>query len=582
MVDARDTLSALHADIDRALNELNARRPMYVKALRYGEGRAPEVAASTAAARIVEQSRQTPISFAHIPVEVIAEKIELGSVSAAEGPAKAALERWADAVVLAEEADEWIRLACMYGDYYVIVDPQEEEAEGTVPIEASRPLGTAPTEAIMIYDRRSGRVAEYGLHIWESGSGDRKRTHATLFYDDATVKLISRPGTEGTAAIDFELDYDPFEEEPEDAWIFHLGGRKLMHHFPVNGLPYGTPVHRMAWGHQDAITKISANNLVNVDAQGLPSRWALIDPLAEIDDDIDDDFGTDGPATAPSKRDGMRDATAPTRVRAMPGAISMLRGVKAVGTFSADGPDAFLKNLDWYVRAMAVATGIALFEFDLNGEQPSGEARRRAEGRANRRAAKIKRRAETFFAGVADTVLGLAGMTARVSVAFNPSETSTDKDGLELVGLKVRNGVPLRQALREAGYAAEDVNAWYPESAPAIDPVTLSTLAEVLSKLGSAKTLGAITDEEIARMVPEIIISARGEGPVVEEDPLPGVVTDPATDLRVRFDALGVAIRAGVDQQQAAERLGLGGLDFPNLPTTIRVPEVEARGIEQA
>ncbi|MFM9653852.1 hypothetical protein ACKI1S_48680, partial [Streptomyces galilaeus] len=75
----------------------------------------------------------------------------------------------------------------------------------------------------------------------------------------------------------FELDYSA-DGEPEDAYLEHDGGKMLLAHLAIGGKPYGVPVHRKAYGPQDAITKISANNLVNVEAQGLPSRWALVDP----------------------------------------------------------------------------------------------------------------------------------------------------------------------------------------------------------------------------------------------------------------------------------------------------------------
>lgn len=45
--------------------------------------------------------------------------------------------------------------------------------------------------------------------------------------------------------------------------------------------------------------------------------------------------------------------------------------------------------------------------------------------------------------------------------------------------------------------------------------------------------------------------------------------TDPA-DLKARFDALGVAIRTGVDPEMAAERVGLPGLVFTGVPVALR------------
>jgi hypothetical protein len=232
---------------------------------------------------------------------------------------------------------------------------------------------------------------------------------------------------------------------------------------------------------------------------------------------------------------------------------------------------------------MAVATGIALFEFDLTGDQPSGESRRRAEGRANRQAAKIKRQAEAFFRDIADTVLALAGIAGKVAVTFNPSETSTDKDGLELVSAKVKAGVPLRKALLEAGYSDELVNEWYPDGEPAVSPELLTVLADALGKLGSAKTLGVITDDEVRAMLPDILTAARNEGPDVAQSAaaLPAdIITNPAQDLTERSNALGILVRAGADPEEAAAAAGLEGLSFPNVPVTVRLPEAAAAGLE--
>lgn len=584
MADAPDTLAALRRDLSRALKLIDDRAPEYKRAKLYADGTAPEISGSTVAKRIIEQSEAAPISFAHIPVDVISDKIELASITAPEAQAAAALETWMDVNDIDDESADWIRKACTFGDYYVIIDPEEEDEDGLAIVETAKTLGSSPLSTIVVYDKKTQRTPEFGAHVWDAGTKNAPLTRAVLYYDDASVKLVSIVGSKGSNGDEYELDLED-DDEPEDAWIFHNGDRMLVKHLAVGGKPYGVPVHRKAWGPQDAITKISANNLVNVDAQGLPSRWALLDPAAEIDDDINDDFGSDGPATAVDKKDGMSKATRTSRVRAVPGAISLLRGVKQVGTFDSGDSAGFLTNLDWYVRAMAVACGIALFEFDMKGEQPSGESRRRAEGRANRQAAKIKRQAEAFFRDIADTVLGLAGIVGRVAVTFNPSETSTDKEGLELVSAKVKAGVPLRKALLEAGYADELVAEWYPKDAPAVSLEVLTMLAEALAKLGNAKTLGVITDDELRAMLPEILTAARGEGLALEApsaDPLPGVVTDPATQMKAAAEAMGILIRSGVDQAEAAAKVGLAGLSFPNLPTTIRVPESEAVGIEQA
>lgn len=582
MTDAPDDLNELRHDIGRALDLLAEMSDGYIAGKEYYEGKRAEVMDSRAAERLVEQSKAAPLSFAHIPVDVIAEKVELSSIASPDRAVDGYLRDWIEKNDLEEESIDWILKACYFGDYYVVCDPTANDALGRISPDDVEAVGMSPLSTIVVYDKKTGRTPLYGLHVWNVTVRGDKYTKALAYYDDATVKLVAS-GENASNADDFSLDFD---EEPEDAYIFHDGGRMLIAHLAVGGKPYGVPLHKKAYGPQDAITKISANNLVNVDALGLPSRWALLDPNAEVDDDIDDDFGDDGPSTVDG--DGRLDATTGRRVRVVPGAVSFLRGVKQTGTYEGAQSDPFLSNLDFYIRAMGVACGIALFELDPSGEVPSGEARRRAEARANRTARRVQRQAGAFLTDLAKTMLALVGRPGEVSVTFTPTETATDKDGLELVSTKVKAGVPLRQALREAGYTDDQVAKWYPEGQAAFSPDLLAVVAEVLAKLGNAKTLGAITDQGIEAMLPDLFefasIVSEGAIDTIDETPaaLDGVVTNPAEQMKASADALGILIRAGVDQEQAAARVGLAGLTFPNLPTTIRVPETQAVGIEQA
>lgn len=584
MANAPTDLDKIREHLGRALKLIEQKTPDYTKARDYYEGTRAEIAGSSVAKAIIKQGRDTPISFSHIPVDVIADKVELAGITATESAARAALEVWYDANSLDDESEDWVRKACYFGDYYAVTDPTGLDADGAFTVEDIDTVGMSPLSTVVVYDKKTERIPQYGLHLWESGTDKRPETRAVLYYDDASIKLVTLTG-KGTDAADYTFDY-PDDGEPEDAILEHDGGEMLVRHLAVGGLPYGVPLHKRAWAFQDAIAKISANNLVNIDAQGLPSRWALLDPAAEVDDDIDDDFGTDGPTSASEGRgDGQQGATKATRVRSVPGSIAMLRGIKQVGTFDSGDSGGFLGNLDWYVRGMAVATGIPLFEFDLNGEQPSGEARRRAEGRANRRANSVKVQATGFFRAIAETVLGLVGAAGTVSVTFNPSETSTDKEGLELVSAKVKAGVPLRQALLEAGYTDVQVAEWYPNDAPALSPETASTVAETLSKLGTAKTLGVVSDEIIEQMIPELFAFATlaPEGPAIEPTPDDALVTNAGSDFKAKADALGILVRAGADPEEAAlaaETGDLSSLTFPNVPTTVRLPESAAAGLE--
>ena len=57
-------------------------------------------------------------------------------------------------------------------------------------------------------------------------------------------------------------------------------------------------------------------------------------------------------------------------------------------------------------------------------------------------------------------------------------------------------------------------------------------------------------------------------------------VANPAEE-KARFDALGAAVRAGVDPNDAAARLGLSGIQFTGaVPVSLRMPQSEAAALE--
>jgi hypothetical protein len=61
-----------------------------------------------------------------------------------------------------------------------------------------------------------------------------------------------------------------------------------------------------------------------------------------------------------------------------------------------------------------------------------------------------------------------------------------------------------------------------------------------------------------------------------------GEAVSDAADLKAKFDALGVAVRAGVDPDDAARRLGLGGVKFTGaVPVSLRLPETDATALEE-
>ena len=54
-------------------------------------------------------------------------------------------------------------------------------------------------------------------------------------------------------------------------------------------------------------------------------------------------------------------------------------------------------------------------------------------------------------------------------------------------------------------------------------------------------------------------------------------------DEKARADALGALIRAGVDPDSAAERVGMQGIKFTGaVPVALRMPKAEANQLEES
>jgi hypothetical protein len=91
-----------------------------------------------------------------------------------------------------------------------------------------------------------------------------------------------------------------------------------------------------------------------------------------------------------------------------------------------------------------------------------------------------------------------------VTVHWAPAATVDDQTGWQTVTEKIKNGVPRRQALIEAGYRQEQVDEWLSgaddtELQRRVD--ILAALADSAQKLGAAVALGVVTNEQAAALL---------------------------------------------------------------------------------
>lgn len=488
------------ADLDRGLKHLTKTRPEYVRRQAYQDGTVSEAFGSKAVRKALRLSLgKFRLNFAAQPADALIRRVKIaGCTVAGGGTLGAVLDDIIAANELEEDFDIWFKDAAVLGDYYVLATEGDED--GDVDIVGRSPLSTA-----ILYRTDNTRKVAFGLSTWPKGD----RVRVNLYYDDETYQMISKVGTKGGKSEDFvplaEVDTDPESDtfgDTLDPAIVNEWGFPLFH-LRTDGKPYGVPVHGNAFGAQDAITKLVATHMGSVDALGFPLRYAL-SKLGSDTDDAGEDFGDgetvqDGPTNG-SKLDGG------------PGEMLMLTGVDSVGQFDPADSKNFLDPIVFYIRAMAKTTSTPLHDFDLGGVEPSGEARRRAEGPINDHAESLKRGFGVTVVGLLEYALRVLGHDgADVDVAWKPAEIITDKEGWETFALKVRNGVPLRQALLEVGYSKEQIEEWHPEADPALSLDAALALSEALASFGQAAAAGMVGPADVGALFSAYLVGPRPE-----------------------------------------------------------------------
>lgn len=606
-------------DLSRGLKELAASREAYESADGYYTGKVSEYFANKSIERSLAGDGKTKfrLPFAakavDIPVDLL--RVTAVSVDGSDGMSEALRSRVWDYNDLDSDILDVYRNAAKFGDYYVTIWPEDREDDGDeTDGEDALDEGevrdyvevfmNSPLNMRAIYSRENSRRILFFVKVWEADETDAAgmaRWRVNVYYRDRVEQYISKKGAKerpqsGEDFVPYPDDIEVGPDEDDPSIIANEWGSFPCFHFRQGSKPYGTPLHARAFGAQDAITKLNTTHLSTVDYIGYPQRYAILD--ADAEGEADDDFvefETSGPNAV--------DPTSPVEVtrkrsklRSGPGETWWLEGVKSVGQFDTAGAEPFIEPIKFQTRAMALLTDLPASEFDLDGggEVPSGESRRQAR-------AGLRSKVETLISSYKPTteamlslalaMLGFPG--ASVTITFAPLDAMTGKDDWETIETKTKNGVPLRQALAEAGYSEEQIEEWHPSDAPAVSIAQASAIFAAIASAGQAVTLGAATTEDIRAMLGEYLGDDAPEPtrPPLDENDLDLDEPAPATDagdaevkaasaLKAKADALGSLIRAGVDQAEAAELAGLGDPTFTSVPVSIRVREDEAAGLE--
>ena len=346
---------------------------------------------------------------------------------------------------MGSRAGEIHKEALKCGDAYMIVWPNERGEAVLYPNKAAN--------LTVIYDDEApGRIA-WAAKVWVTKD---KYVRLNMFYPDRIEKYISRNETEGTLpdAAGFTPLGSPLSKvqgpKPSDPklWTLDNGlwtvpnpyGVVPVFHFANNAdLGFGGRSElEAAIPVQDGLNKSVLDMLVAMEFAAYRQRWAV---------GIEAEYDNNGKTIQPFKSgaDHLWIAGDPNA---------------RFGDFDSAQLDQFLKVKDGFRLDMASVSGTPLHYFNQNtGGFPSGESLKKVETRF---LAKIRDRQESFGQVWADamafalTIEG-KGRDVHLLTEWEDPAPMAEKEVLENILLKKQIGLPVEQALLEAGYGEADV-----------------------------------------------------------------------------------------------------------------------------
>lgn len=507
-------------DLVKGYAELVLARPGYQRACAFYEGTVEEVYSSQKVTRLLAKFGLDAIdsfNFAHIPVDVIANKLHVNAVQADDGdtalnnttpgsgkaslnpkvikasPIDQAIEDLWEYNELAEELPQLHKNVGKYGDMYLMVWPvvgtdDPKGSKGYDVDKSAKALGantdgsfdakydpqTDPTNTSnarivavdMIchdplttrayYDTENPRKMTYVLRSWEEGEGQNVVVRANLYYADRIERWVHKGRPPVKRRANAKYKWEPFIEDGAGAVLPNPFDEIPFFHYRTDRT-YGKPDHVNAYGPQLAINKLITSHLASVDYQSFPQRYALTDPAA----DPSGLQGTDNDPFNPDDDSDPEDDNL-SQLEADPGALWKFDGIKEVGEFQAANPDSYLKPFDRYVKAMAQVTGIPFHFFDRTGERPpSGENIRQVNETLNSIAETRQLSVGGTHKSAFTFALNLLGHDVdRLKVVWRPIDVVTDLTGWQSVNEQQLAGVPPEVTLVEAGYLESEVAPW--------------------------------------------------------------------------------------------------------------------------
>lgn len=478
------------ADLVYGWAELEKALPGYCHAEDMYSGKIAEVFATEEVRALLEVTGEHyRFNLIKTPVNVRASRCEISGIKVPDNDKATAkiAEVW-KANAMAIYYPTLIRDSLIFGDAYLfaweVADEQEETTDDELQAAKVELTTRNPKNTRVIYDVENERRKRFAIQRWPVPGPAGKDAHwrVELFYSDRVERFASNRanGLEDPDAWDPWTSDDGADQpvEPHD-----FGEIPFFHH--RTGVPYGTPVHIDGYGAQNAVTKMLVTLITTTDSQGAPQRYGLLDKDAALDEQNDTPQWTDDTDTTdyvPGTLEG--NTSLRSNLRSGPGTMQTLTGMASVGQWAAADPSVFLDPTATFMRIMAQVTNTPLHYFDPSGDVPSGESLKVAEAPLVKDIEWLQLLQGAAVEEEWTFILGVLGIDVDdVDVRWAPVQSAAGLSDWDVVTAKIANGVPVDQALVEAGYEPEQVAKWLDSEAEAN---TLAERVSLLSEIGSA------------------------------------------------------------------------------------------------
>lgn len=544
-----------------ALEQLHAAMPGYIQAEDFYDGDIGDLFSTDKVAQLLAKAGVNSVedfNYAAVPVDAVVEKLLIRAVTCAsgqdepvdEGPrvisdgpdpaptdngrksrteaAQEAIDELRKRNQLDAEENVLHKNVSKHGDCYLFVWPVTEESPEDENEDVDLGGGGHGRRARVVgvdmfvnpaistrafYDdenplRMSHVVKEWK---WTDPVLDVTRTRATLYFVDRIERWVTK-NEENIDPTD-PKSWEPYA--PNGEWpLPNPTGRIPFFHFR-NDRTYGRPEHLKAYGPQRLINKLIAAHAVTIDYQSFPQRYALTNPKADevLSNLIDPDF--------PEDTDDDPEGDGRSQLRADPSAIWKLPGMSSVGQFQPADPQVFLQPLDRYIRSISELCGIPPHRFAGFTSPPSGESLRVANESYNNR---VENRQQVYGASWSDAyefaLVLLDFQEITVNVQWRPVVQAVGTDDWTIIAAKINNGVPVQQALMEAGYPQDVVDKWLSDETGA-DLVRrvaiLNSIGTAVQTLGAGVGLGVVSAEQVGDIISRVLGMAGEDLPKLEK-----------------------------------------------------------------